>query len=58
MLFMQARDKNLDVFSSFLTIPNAFKQCTITLLIIHSAIFKFLKEKLPTAQLLSLGLCR
>ena len=36
-----------DVFSSFLTIPNAFEQCTITLLINHSAIFKVLKEKLP-----------
>jgi hypothetical protein len=29
--------KNKDVFSAFSTIPNAFKQCTITLLIIHSA---------------------
>jgi len=35
---MQARGKKPDIFSSFLTIPNAFKQCTITLLIIHSAI--------------------
>jgi hypothetical protein len=29
-----------DIFSAFSTIPNAFKQCTITLLIIHSAITK------------------
>jgi hypothetical protein len=32
---------------SFLTIPNAFKPCTSTLLLIHSAIYKGLKEKLP-----------
>jgi hypothetical protein len=32
---------------SFATIPNAFKQCTISLLIIHSASFKGFKEKLP-----------
>jgi len=32
---------------SFSTIPNAFKQCTISLLIIHSALFEGLKEKLP-----------
>jgi hypothetical protein len=32
---------------SFLTIPNAFIQCTIPLLIIHSAIAGILKEKLP-----------
>ena len=32
---------------SFSTIPNAFKQCTISLLITHSALFEGLKEKLP-----------
>jgi len=31
----------------FSTIPNAFKQCTISLLIIHSALFEGLKEKHP-----------
>jgi hypothetical protein len=31
--------KTLYSLGSFLTIPNAFKQCTITLLIIHSAFF-------------------
>ena len=36
---------------SFVTIPNAFKQCTIMLLIIHFAIFMALKEPPPTAQL-------
>jgi hypothetical protein len=30
---------------SFATIPNAFKQCTISLLITHSALFKGVKEK-------------
>jgi len=35
------------VFSSFLTIPNAFKQCTIPLLIIHSAIPKVFFKKTP-----------
>jgi len=32
---------------SFLTFPNAFKQCTPTLPIIHSAIHKAFLEKLP-----------
>jgi hypothetical protein len=32
---------------SFLTIFKAFKQWTITLLIIHSALYEELKEKLP-----------
>ncbi len=36
-----------DRVSSFLTIPNAFRQCTVTLPIIHSAIPRFLREKLP-----------
>jgi len=31
--------------SSFLTIPNAFRQCTVTLPIIHSAIPRLLREK-------------
>ena len=34
-------------FSSFLTSPNAFRQCTIPLLLIHSAISWALLEKLP-----------
>jgi hypothetical protein len=38
--------KRLGVWSSFITIPHAFKQCPITLLIIHSALYKVLKEKL------------
>jgi len=33
--------------NSFLTIPNAFRQCTVTLPIIHSAIPGCLKEKFP-----------
>jgi len=37
----------LDRVSSFLTIPNAFRQCTVTLPIIHSAIPRLLREKLP-----------
>ena len=32
---------------TFATIPNAFEQCTTPLLIIHSALFKGLKENLP-----------
>jgi hypothetical protein len=36
--------KRQSVLGSFLTIPNAFKQCMITLLIVHSAIEP---EKLP-----------
>jgi hypothetical protein len=32
---------------SFATFPNAFKQCTISLLIIHSAIITGWVEKLP-----------
>jgi len=36
-----------DRISSFLTIPNAFRQCTVTLPIIHSAIPKLLREKHP-----------
>ena len=32
---------------SFATLPNAFRQCTISLLIIHSAIDKGWAEKLP-----------
>jgi uncharacterized membrane protein len=32
---------------SFLTFPNALKQCTLALPIIHSAINKTLLEKLP-----------
>jgi len=44
-----------DVFGSFLTIPNAFKQCTITLLIIHSAISNALKEKPPDSSVISLN---
>jgi hypothetical protein len=37
---------------SFTTIPNAFKQCTISLLIIHSALFGALKEKLPDPSII------
>jgi hypothetical protein len=36
---------------SFLTIPNAFKQCPISLLIIYSAISKDLKKNFLTAEL-------
>ena len=35
----------LDRVSSFLTIPNAFRQCAVTLPIIHSAIPSLLSEK-------------
>jgi hypothetical protein len=35
------------VFGSFLTIFSEFKQCMITLLIVHSALYKVLKRKLP-----------
>jgi len=45
------------VFSSFLTIPNAFRQCTITLLIIHCAIPKVLIEKLPDRSIIYKALC-
>jgi len=51
-------EKIHDVFSSFLTIPNAFRQCTITLLIIHSAIFEDLKEKLPGSPFIYTGLAK
>jgi hypothetical protein len=47
MLFKKAAVKSQGVLGSFLTIPNTFKQCMITLLIIHSALYKVLKEKLP-----------
>ncbi len=43
---LQRHANKLDRVSSFLTIPNAFKQCTVTLPIIHSAIPGCLKEKL------------
>ncbi|PQP33857.1 hypothetical protein C6A37_10770, partial [Desulfobacteraceae bacterium SEEP-SAG9] len=36
--------KRQGVLGSFLTSPYAFKQCTITLLMIHFAIYKVLKE--------------
>ena len=39
--------KTQNRLGSFVTCPNAFKQCTITMLIIHSAIFITLEEKLP-----------
>ena len=38
--------KTQNRLGSFVTIPNASKQCTLTLLKIHSAIFIALKEKL------------
>ncbi len=41
-----------DRVSSFLTIPNAFRQCTVTLPIIHSAIPGCLKEKLPDRSII------
>jgi hypothetical protein len=41
------RGKTLSFLGSFLTSPNAFKQCTIALLIFHSAIFKVLKYIFP-----------
>ena len=48
------RDDNMENrFSSFLTIPNAFRQCTIPLPIIHSAIrsvFRLLREELPNCS--------
>lgn len=34
-----------DVFSALSTMPNALKQCTTTLLIIHSALFIILRRK-------------
>jgi hypothetical protein len=40
---------NLYVIGSFLTFPNAFKQCTTALLIIHSAIFRALNKNIATA---------
>jgi hypothetical protein len=44
---MKPAAKHEGGFGSFLTILNAFKQGTITLLIIHSALYSVLKEKLP-----------
>ena len=44
---LQCYAEKWDRVSSFLTIPNAFRQCTVTLPIIHSAIPECLKEKLP-----------
>jgi hypothetical protein len=47
MVFKKASGKSQNLLGSFLTIPNAFKQCMITLPIIHFALFKVLKEKFP-----------
>jgi hypothetical protein len=44
--------KRQGVLGSFSAIPNAFKPRTLTLLMIHSAIYKLLQEKLtdPSAN--------
>ncbi len=53
MLFdSRSSAQNQDIVGSFLTIPNAFRQCTIPLRIIHSAIPNALKEKLPDCLIL------
>ena len=44
---LQRHFDNLVRVSSFLTIPNAFRQRAVTLPIIHSAITRLLSEKLP-----------
>ena len=43
---------NLNSVSSFLTIPNAFRQCTVPLPIIHSAIPRLLREILLDSSLI------